>query len=413
MGRKLFYLRVAAVLSCLLLILGFLASCSDDSPTEAGNTGTGGQVDPNGAADFMLGSATVDGLPDGRIDVWAHNLTVSDDSAGVVVSFDVVLHNRSRTDAHAPIMFWITKIIPNDVHVLNSDIVYITEGPPGFDFSDQLGGDNKLEAGEISGPRMVKFGMDELQSFSIGFRVTVGTPPDDAVVSGVVFNDRNRNGRRESDEWGIRGVELRMTGVQETMPPEILREAITDDRGYYGFRGVPAGIHKIEVLNAPHWVSTTPNPMIVTLVEVPSGVIPIENVDFGFFSADTVPPPVFGPVPVGPGSHNDTLYTGSFVVRSYGPLQAYVLEVMVPPILSPADSPFLMRVDEAKVWINQEPVYRFWCEPGREVCFPSRYVNIPAGIIVPERNSIRIEVRGGNRAFLIFSILRRPDLAAQ
>jgi hypothetical protein len=256
--------------------------------------------------------------------------------------------------------------------------------------------------------------MDELKSFSIGFRVTVGPPPDDVVVSGVVFNDLNRNGRRDSNEWGIPSVELRMTGVQETMPPEILRRAITDGRGYYGFSDVPAGVHKIEVLNPPHWVSTTPNPMIITLVEAPSGVIPIENVDFGFYAADTIPPPVFGPVPVGPGSPNDTLYTGSFDgVHSYGPLDGYVLDVMVPPILSPVGSPILMRIDEAKVWINQTLVYRFWCEAGQDVCFPGLLVNIPAGIVVPGQNSIRIEVQGSDRAFLIFSILRRPDAALE
>jgi hypothetical protein len=306
-------------------------------------------------------------------------------------------------------MFWITKIIPNDVHVLNSDIVYITEGPPGFDFSDQLGGDNKLEAGEISGPRMVKFGMDELQSCSIGFRVTVGTPPDDAVVSGVVFFDRNKNGERENTEPGIPGVELWMTGVQEprTTPPEILRRAVTDTAGRYGFRGVPAGIHQIQAFGSPQWMSTTPNPMIVTLLADSSGVIPLEGVDFGFFTQDTIPPePVFGPVPVGPGSMNDTLYTGGFGIGPNDPRSGYILDVVMPPILSPSGSPILMRIDLAMVWINNELVYRFWCDAGQDVCFPGMRVTIPPGVIIPGRNDIRIEVQGNEHAFLLFSILR-------
>jgi hypothetical protein len=412
MGRKLFYLRLVAVLG-LLFTLGFLASCGDDSTTVAGDTGTDGQIDPHGAGDFMLGSVTVDGLPDGRVDVWAHNLHVDSDSGDVVVSFDVVLHNRSRTDVYAPIMFWITRIIPNDVHVLNSDIVYITEGPPGFDFSGELGGDDKLEAGEVSGPRTVMFGMDELQSFSIGFRITVGSPPDDTVVSGVVFLDRNKNGMRESSEPGIPGVELRMTGVQEDMatPPEILRRAITDAWGRYGFRGVPVGIHQIQAFGAPPWMPTTPNPMIVTLVTDSSGVIPLEGVNFGFFTPDTIPPPpmpIFGPVPVGPGSMNDSLYTGGFAVGPNDPRSGYVLDVVIPPILSPAGSPILMRIDMAKVWINGEPVYQFWCDGGRDVCFPATRVTIPPGVIVPGRNGIRIEVQGSEHAFLLFSVLR-PD----
>jgi hypothetical protein len=414
MGRKSHYLPGAAVLICLLFVLGFIAACSDDSPTGAGgDQGALGQVDPNGATDFMLGSTTVDGLPDGRIDVWAHNLTVNGDSAQVLVSFDVVLHNRSRTDVYAPIWFFITRIIPNDVYVLNSDIVYIRPGPPGFDFSDQLGGDNKLEAGEVSGPRTVKFGMEELKSFSIGFRVTSGMPPDDVVVSGLVFFDRNRNGERESSEPGIPGLMLHMTGVQETGPPEILRTAVTDAAGRYGFRGAPAGIHQVRAFGPPQWVPTTPNPMIVTLLsDSAGGVIPLVGVDFGFFgTVDTIPPVrIFGPVPVGPGSVNDTLYTGGFSVTNVDHRQVYILNILFPPILSPSGSPILMRIDKARVWINQQEVYRFWCEPGQEVCFPATWVSIPRGVVMPGRNSIRIEVQGSEHSFLHFSILRHYDV---
>jgi hypothetical protein len=65
-----------------------------------------------------------------------------------------------------------------------------------------------------------------------------------------------------------------------------------------------------------------------------------------------------------------------------------------------------MRIDDAKVWINDELVYRFWCEPGQEVCFPAMRVTIPPGVIVPSWNGVRIEVHGSEHAFLFFSILR-------
>ena len=76
-------------------------------------------------------------------------------------------------------------------------------------------------------------------------------------------------------------------------------------------------------------------------------------------------------------------------------------------------SPILMRIDLARVWINNIQVYRFWCDAGRDVCFPAMRVNIPQGVIVPGRNSIRIEVQGSEHAFLLFSILRRYGMVPE
>jgi hypothetical protein len=429
MARKpLFSIRAVLFLS-FIIALGTLASCSDDGP--AGTTGspdlTGkGEVDPQGDPDFFLGSTSIDGVPDGRIDVWAYNLTVHEDStdsnsAATVVAFDVVLINRSPTAVHAPVTFFIPLIIPNSVTVLNSEIVYITditEGPPGFDFSDDLGDDNQLDPREHSAPVNMQFGMRELTSFSIGFEITVGSPPPpsgDPDISGVVFNDLNENGDRDDTEEGIPGVKVHLSSnTPNTDPFDFVRVALTDREGRYGFADLRPGIYKVEA--APHsdLKPTTPNPLIVTLVGDSSGVIPIRGVDFGFFVKE--PPdvdPIFGPVGVGPGSNHGTDFEGGFRVEDIDRNHKYVLQVMPPPIMT--SSPIVMRIDKAEVRINQEHVYKFECESDSvgttNTCLPVERVSIPGELLMEGANRIRIHVEGSERAFLTFTIFRVADPA--
>jgi hypothetical protein len=404
MGRKYFNARIVVVCGFLLILVGFMAACSDEGPTGTTDpdlSGTG-QIDPRGDKDFLIGSTSPEGMSDGRIDVWAHNLAV--DTADMVVSLDIVLINRSRTAVYPPVWFFITKIIPDDVVVLNSDIVYIRPGPPGFDFSDDLGDDNKLDAGEASDPVNVQFWMPELKSFSIGFNIIVGSPPSDAVVSGVVFHDANENGVRDNNEPGIPGVKVHLSGEQEGNDPfEILRVVETDGVGHYGFPGVPAGIYEIKAVGHSNWRPTTPNPMIVTLIEGDDGVIPLDGVDFGFFVPDPPPiEPVFGPVPVGPASPHGPHFEGLFLLR-VDPNGKYFLTVTPPPLLGPI---VLMRIDTAKVWLNGELIYRFWCDGNPDTCYPATRVEIPNRLLVTGSNHIEIIVEGNEHAMLLFSIVR-------
>lgn len=421
MGRKpLFSVRAILVLS-FLITMGALASCSDDGP--AGTTGspdlTGkGEVDPHGDANFFLGSTSIDGVADGRIDVWAYNLTVSSDStdsgsAGTVVAFDVVLINRSRTAVHPPVTFFITQLIPSSVTVLNSEIVYVTDGPPGFDFSDDLGDDNQLDPREHSAPVNMQFGMDELTSFSIGFEITVGSPPPsgDPVISGIVFNDLNHNGEQDSSEVGIGGVKVRLSmSVLNTDPFEFIRMTETNREGRYGFASLRRGIYEIEALGHSNWVATTPNPVLVTLVGDSSGVKPIEGVDFGFFAKE--PPeidPIFGPIHVGPGSPHGTRFEGGFWLREVDRDHKYVLQIMPPPIMS--SGPMLMQIDKVRTLINDEVVYSFDCQSDSlgYTCLPGDRVRIRPELLRAGANRIAILVEGSERSFLEFTVLHVFD----
>jgi hypothetical protein len=409
--------------------MGALASCSDDGPagtTNSSNQTGKGEVDPQGDPDFFLGSAAIDGVPDGRIDVWAYNLTVHQDSTdsnstGTVVAFDVVLINRSRTALYAPITFLIPLIIPDGVSVLNSEIFYITditEGPPGFDFSDDLGDDNKLDPREHSAPVNMQFGMRELTSFSIGFEITVGSPPpppgEHPDISGVVFNDVNENGERDSTEEGISGINVQLsTNTPNTDPFVFVRLAQTDRQGRYGFSDLRPGIYQVEAAPNSDLKSTTPNPLIVTLIGDSSGVIPIRGINFGFFVKE--PPdvdPIFGPVGVGPGSNHGEDFEGGFWVRDLDKDHKYVLQVVPPPIMS--SSPMVMRIKRAEAWINQEHVYKFECDSDSTTtnsCLPFERVSIPNELLREGANRIRIRVEGSERAFLMFTIFRVSDPA--
>lgn len=422
MGTKPLYLKIAALCGLFLVASVFLISCSDDPPTGAtGDTDVSGQgnIDPSGSKDFLLGSVAFDGAGHGRIDVWAFNLTIGSDNT---VSFDIVLSNESNTTIYPPVIFWITQIIPDGVYVLNSDIVYIAsnpirEGPPGFIFSDKLGDDGKLDPGEHTSSATIKFGMEELTSFSIGFRIEVGSPPDDFAVSGTVFHDANRNGKHDVNEPGIPGMKVTLTNDREdsTMGPEILRVAETNDRGHYGFRDVDAGIYTVQAhvpVQRPNdstgaLVPTTPNPLIVTLLgDGEGGVIPLKGVNFGFVPEGPPFEPVFGPVAVGPGSFNGETFEGSFFLRSEGPLERYILDITPPHITT--QTGVLMFVEHVKVTINEMVAFEWVCDSADSTvvayCAPVQRVELSPRLLVGGENRIEIGVEGNDRAVVLFTI---------
>ncbi|MDH3217644.1 MAG: hypothetical protein OEN01_15450, partial [Candidatus Krumholzibacteria bacterium] len=172
-----------ASVSVGVVLLGLLWSCARDDPTVSAPRGVDqsneGRIDPSAQTDFFIGSASIDGTPERQIEVWGHNLIVE---SGSVVSFDVVLVNQSNEVVYPLVLFYITATIPSSVRVLNHDGNGF-ESSWVFDFSDNLGDDNRLDPGEHSDPVRMRFGLPELASFAIGFRVTVGVPP---VMEGCV-----------------------------------------------------------------------------------------------------------------------------------------------------------------------------------------------------------------------------------
>lgn len=171
------HINLVIVYGCLAL-LGFVMSCSQDSPTTVvGETDLSGYgtIDPNEETDFLIGLATVAGASGGYVEVWGDNLTLVSDSH---VSFDVVLINESSEIIYPLVFFYITKTTPPSVRVLNYDSKGFGSSFV-FDFSDNLGSDDKLDPGEQTRPVRMHFELPELTSFAIGFRITAGAPPVD------------------------------------------------------------------------------------------------------------------------------------------------------------------------------------------------------------------------------------------
>lgn len=389
MKRPNVFLSFLALLALVLL----LPSCSD-SPTDTSDSDTSndvGTIDPNGGPNFLLGAVTAGNV--GRVEVWASNLTVEP----TTVSFDAVILNASRTDIGAPLRFVITEINPDVVVASNPDEI----GPDGpiYDFSDDVGDDGILSAGETSAPVTMTFDWPEPMAFSLGFHVDLGDSVETGLISGIVFNDLNKNGVYEPNiEPGIAGI------VVDLVPStrEVIYLTRTNYFGAYVFDNRSPDIYTVRANPGAGMHATTANPLLVTLVRQPDGTVTsLEGVNFGF-SVEQQPPPVpwplFGPVNVGPGSGVGTVLDTTFSVPDFfAPVDLY-LRVDAPPILGP----FPIDIDEAVVDINDTRVWEFVCPPDT-ICTPGARVLLdpaPNGW----ENKIHIRVEGDERAFLMFRI---------
>jgi hypothetical protein len=130
-----------------------------------------GQIDPHGEADFLIGSTTVDGTTD--IEVWCHNLTIVSET---VVSFDLVLVNRSNEAIHPPVFFYIAETNPQTARVLAPDLQGFGRSAV-FELTHRLGDDNQLDPDEESMPVRIRFELIDMTSFAFGFWITVGEAP--------------------------------------------------------------------------------------------------------------------------------------------------------------------------------------------------------------------------------------------
>lgn len=74
--------------------------------------------------------------------------------------------------------------------------------------------------------------------------VSITDDPSDAVLSGCVWADTNSNTQRESNELGIGGVIVRLSGV-DNQGQSVQRQSVTDASGRYEFRALAGGTYTI------------------------------------------------------------------------------------------------------------------------------------------------------------------------
>ena len=375
---------------CLLF-----SSCSESpiNTVDPDDPQATGQVDPSGPSTFLLGTVTA-GPNSGQVEVWASNLTIESDE---LVSFDAVIVNKSRWPINAPIHFVITDIRPDFIEVANPD--FIGSDGPVFDFSDDLGSDEVLDPGESSEPVNMKFQWPEPMAFAIGFRIDAGGDAATGFVSGIVFSDLNGDGQFDmNNEPGIPGIVVKLVPSGR----EILYRTRTDNRGRYVFDGLTADVYTIKADGVGDMQPTTPNPLIVPLVELPDGTVTgFDDAYFGFLGAPLPPQGlIFGPVPVGPASRFGTEFVSTFVVPDFFAAVDLFLKVVPPPM--PGAFRLRIDIDEASVAINDVTIWEFTCEAPDSVCMPATKVLLDPAL--QGANTIRIKVLGDPRSFLLFSI---------
>ena len=115
-------------------------------------------------------------------------------------------------------------------------------------------------------------------SYNFGELAPLGIPPGPnkpgaTSLSGVVWLDLNRDGSIDSNEVGIAGVTITLTG-----PNGINQTTTTGPDGSYLFTNLPPGNYTITQTQPTIYGSTTPNVVTAT---IPTSLVPVTNVNFG------------------------------------------------------------------------------------------------------------------------------------
>ncbi len=83
--------------------------------------------------------------------------------------------------------------------------------------------------------------------------------PTAGSISGMKFNDRDRDGIRDIGEEGLAGWRIKLQGYDTLTGTIVNREEITDASGNYRFMDVTPGFYVVyEIVKSGGWVPTTP-----------------------------------------------------------------------------------------------------------------------------------------------------------
>jgi len=107
-------------------------------------------------------------------------------------------------------------------------------------------------------------------------------------IRGVVFDDKNADGRLDPDEFGVAGVEIRLTGG------EVERSTRSAGAGTYAFADLVTGSYDVAIAVPDGYTSTTAAEKLAVAV---SGDV-VMGIDFGLVAAETAAAPTSAPVEV-------------------------------------------------------------------------------------------------------------------
>jgi hypothetical protein len=107
--------------------------------------------------------------------------------------------------------------------------------------------------------------IENMDVMDVDFLNHVAVPPAVTnIISGFKINDLNGNGKQDAGENGLPGWNIRLIGiVPETV--SINKETTTDDKGFYSFEDLPAGMYLVVETLKGGYVPSGPPVLVVTL----------------------------------------------------------------------------------------------------------------------------------------------------
>ena len=133
-------------------------------------------------------------------------------------------------------------------------------------------------------------------------------PPPPSQVSGLVYFDKNKDGRDQDNEPRLQGVTVTLTGQDQGGNP-VSRTTTTDGGGIYVFRDLPAGVYSIRVTTPDGYnagqslaggaFGGQAQPNLITQINIPAGQSS-GGYNFGEIKPEPPAPPPPPPCPPPP-----------------------------------------------------------------------------------------------------------------
>ncbi|MFQ5601185.1 MAG: SdrD B-like domain-containing protein [Candidatus Krumholzibacteriia bacterium] len=203
------------------------------------------------------------------------------DSIGLLHAL-VSIHNAGRDSIPGPAGVAVLGFVPPAVRPVNAVCPPQPDPEPTpelccvFDHRETYGVDGLLAPGETSEPVEWIFENTGGESFAFRARLAPDGSPLEGEISGVVFEDLDRDGRRDLDEPGVPGVSV---GLEK---PGVVLIRRTDDRGRFAFGVNEPGIYRVRKQVLEGWRPTTPSQLQVFIVRRPDGSLSgFGRADFG------------------------------------------------------------------------------------------------------------------------------------
>jgi hypothetical protein len=281
--------RRYALVVLALASIALAANCSNDiaPPATEPDAAFQGNYDPaSGELEFALTGATG---ADPFLRLVARDIRL--DAAGLLHA-QVAIRNAGNETIPGPAGVLVSLFIPDSVVPANVPCAVPPTDPPPvpgdslppeprpsscfFDHRGTYGDDGVLAGGETSEPVEWIFAGTEGQSFAFHARLVHEFVEPQGRIAGVVFHDRNENGRRDLGEEGIPGVRIGLVDA------DLVRIRLTDDRGQYAFAVREPGLYKVVKTIPDGARPTTPTELEVLILRRDDGSLSsFLHADFG------------------------------------------------------------------------------------------------------------------------------------